>query len=93
MFRHNIKQLANANDLPDYSIHYDVKTNMVILITVIWYQKQEEKKQQLEKDKREIYKLKNSLTTKQGEKWKNNIYQFPQGAERQVVKIHQYGKA
>ena len=30
MFRHNIKQLAKSNDLPDYSIRYDVQADMVI---------------------------------------------------------------
>lgn len=30
MFRHNIKQLAKANDLPDYTIRYDARSDMVI---------------------------------------------------------------
>lgn len=30
MFRYNIKQLAQTNDLPDYNIRYDAKTDMVI---------------------------------------------------------------
>lgn len=30
MFRHSVKQLAKVNDLPDYNIRYDAKTDMVI---------------------------------------------------------------
>ena len=30
MFRHNIKQLAKANELPDYSVIYDVESDTVI---------------------------------------------------------------
>ncbi|BBI93008.1 putative plasmid replication initiator protein [Serratia symbiotica str. Tucson] len=68
MFRHNIKQLAKANDLPDYSIRYDVKADMVIFNNRNLTPEQEDKKQQREKGKREIYKLKNSLASKRGGK-------------------------
>lgn len=68
MFRHNIKQLAKANDLPDYSIRYDVKADMVIFNNRNLTPEQEEKEQQREKGKREIYKLKNSLASKRGGK-------------------------
>ncbi|MGP1956498.1 MAG: hypothetical protein ACTS8H_01870 [Arsenophonus sp. NC-PE1-MAG3] len=30
MFRHNIKELAKANDLPNYDIRYDAEADMVI---------------------------------------------------------------
>lgn len=68
MFRHNIKQLAKANDLPDYSIRYDAKADMVIFNNRNLTPEQEEKEQQCEKGKREIYKLKNSLASKRGGK-------------------------
>lgn len=68
MFRHNIKQLAKANDLPDYSIRYDTKSDMVIFNNRNLTPEQEEKEQKREKGKREIYKLKNSLATKRGGK-------------------------
>ncbi|MGL9751206.1 MAG: replication initiator protein A [Symbiopectobacterium sp.] len=68
MFRHNIKQLAKVNDLPDYSIRYDVKADMVIFNNRNMTPEQEEKEQQREKGKREIYKLKNLLASKRGEK-------------------------
>ncbi|PAV02300.1 RepB family plasmid replication initiator protein [Arsenophonus sp. ENCA] len=68
MFRHNIKQLAKVNDLPDYSIRYDAKADMVIFNNRNLTPEQEEKEQQREKGKREIYKLKNSLATKRGGK-------------------------
>lgn len=68
MFRHNIKQLAKANDLPDYSIHYDVKADIVIFNNRNLTPEQEEKEQKREKGKREIYKLKNSLVAKRGGK-------------------------
>ncbi|HGJ5866336.1 replication initiator protein A [Arsenophonus nasoniae] len=68
MFRHNIKQLAKANDLPDYGIRYDAKADMVIFNNRNLTPEQEEKEQQREKGKREIYKLKNSLAAKRGEK-------------------------
>ncbi|MGP1928892.1 MAG: replication initiator protein A [Arsenophonus sp. NC-WZS1-MAG3] len=32
IFRYNIKQLTKANNLSNYSICYDIETNMVILI-------------------------------------------------------------
>ncbi|HGJ5884365.1 replication initiator protein A [Arsenophonus sp.] len=64
MFRHNIKQLDKANDLPDYSIRYDAKADMVIFNNRNLTPDQEEKEQQREKGKREIYKLKNSLAEK-----------------------------
>lgn len=64
MFRHNIKQLAKANDLPDYSIGYDAKADRVIFNNRNLAPEQEEKEQQREKGKREIYKLKNSLAAK-----------------------------
>ncbi|CAK8741712.1 hypothetical protein SODG_005030 [Sodalis praecaptivus] len=68
MFRHNIKQLAKANDLPDYSIRYDAKADMVIFNNRNLTPEQEEKEQKREKGKREIYKLKNSLVSKRGGK-------------------------
>ncbi|PAV02571.1 RepB family plasmid replication initiator protein [Arsenophonus sp. ENCA] len=68
MFRHNIKQLAKANDLPDYGIRYDAKADMVIFNNRTLTPDQEEKEQQREKGKREIYKLKNSLAAKRGGK-------------------------
>lgn len=68
MFRHNIKQLAKANDLPDYSIRYDVKADMVIFNNRNLTPELEEKEQQREKGKREIYKLKNSLAAGRGGK-------------------------
>ncbi|HGJ5862713.1 replication initiator protein A [Arsenophonus nasoniae] len=68
MFRHNIKQLAKANDLPDYSIRYDAKADMVIFNNRNLTPEQKEKEQQREKGKREIYKLKNSLASKRGGK-------------------------
>ncbi|HGJ5882258.1 replication initiator protein A [Arsenophonus sp.] len=68
MFRHNIKQLAKANDLPDYSIRYDSKADMVIFSNRNLTPEQEEKEQQREKGKRAIYKLKNSLASKRGGK-------------------------
>lgn len=68
MFRHNIKQLAKANDLPDYSIRYDVKADIVIFDNRNLTPEQEEKEQKREKGKREIYKLKNSLVAERGGK-------------------------
>ncbi|MGP1946904.1 MAG: replication initiator protein A [Arsenophonus sp. NC-PG7-MAG3] len=60
MFRHNIKQLAKANDLPNYGIRYDAEVDMVIFNNRNLTSDQEEKEQQREKGKRDIYKLKNS---------------------------------
>ncbi|HGJ5877331.1 MAG TPA: replication initiator protein A [Arsenophonus sp.] len=68
MFRHNIKQLEKANDLPDYSIRYDTDEDKVIFNNRNLTPEQEEKEQQREKGKREIYKLKNSLAAKRGER-------------------------
>ncbi len=68
MFRYNIKQLAKANDLPDYSLCYDAKADMVIFNNRNLTQEQEEKEQRREQGKREIYKLKNSLASKRGGK-------------------------
>ncbi|MGP1954743.1 MAG: replication initiator protein A, partial [Arsenophonus sp. NC-QC1-MAG3] len=60
MFRHNIKQLAKANDLPNYGIRYDAETDMVIFNNRNLTSDQEGKEQKREKGKRDIYKLKNS---------------------------------
>lgn len=60
MFRHNIKQLAKANDLPDYSIRYDVKADRVIFNNRNLTPEQTEKEQQRKNGKREIFKLKKS---------------------------------
>ncbi len=68
MFRHNIKQLAKANDLPDYSIRYDTEEDMVIFNNRNLTSEKQEKEKKREKGKREIYKLKNSLAAKRGEK-------------------------
>jgi len=64
MFRHNIKQLAKTNDLPDYGLRYDAKADMVIFNNRNLTPEQEEKEQQRENGKREIYKLKNLLDEK-----------------------------
>ncbi|PAV01195.1 RepB family plasmid replication initiator protein [Arsenophonus sp. ENCA] len=63
-FKRMLKNLAKANDLPDYSIRYDAKSNMVIFNNRNLTPEQEEKEQKREKGKREIYKLKNSLAEK-----------------------------
>ncbi|QBY46552.1 replication initiator protein A (plasmid) [Arsenophonus nasoniae] len=63
-FKRMLKNLEKANDLPDYSIRYDAKTDMVIFNNRNLTPDQEEKEQQREKGKREIYKLKNSLAEK-----------------------------
>ncbi|WP_016858027.1 replication initiator protein A [Candidatus Williamhamiltonella defendens] len=68
MFRHNIKQLAKTNDLPDYGLRYDAKADMVIFNNRNLTPEQEEKEQQRENGKREIYKLKNLLAAKRGGK-------------------------
>ncbi|MGP1925063.1 MAG: hypothetical protein ACTS73_09675 [Arsenophonus sp. NEOnobi-MAG3] len=46
-FKYNIKELAKANNLSDYNIHYDAKTDRVILITLILIVDQQEKEQQI----------------------------------------------
>nr|WP_234813652.1 hypothetical protein [Candidatus Hamiltonella defensa] len=68
MFRHNIKQLAKTNDLPDYGLRYDAKADMVIFNNRNLTPEQEKKEQQRENGKREIYKLKNLLAAKRGKK-------------------------
>ncbi|WGM03719.1 replication initiator protein A [Arsenophonus nasoniae] len=67
-FKRMLKNLAKANDLPDYSIRYDAKADMVIFNNRNLTPEQKEKEQQREKGKREIYKLKNSLASKRGGK-------------------------
>lgn len=68
MFRHNVKQLAKTNDLPDYALRYDAERDVVIFNNRNLTPEQEEKEQHREKGKREIYKLKKSLAEKRGEK-------------------------
>ncbi|WP_395971448.1 replication initiator protein A (plasmid) [Candidatus Arsenophonus nilaparvatae] len=63
-FKRMLKNLAKANDLPDYSIRYDAKADMVIFNNRNLTPEQEEDEQQREKGKREIYKLKKSLAEK-----------------------------
>ncbi|HGJ5864322.1 MAG TPA: replication initiator protein A [Arsenophonus nasoniae] len=63
-FKRMLKNLAKANDLPDYSVRYDAKTDMVIFDNRNLTPEQEENEQQREKGKREIYKLKKSLAEK-----------------------------
>lgn len=62
MFRHNVKQLAKANDLPDYSIKYDLERDVVIFINRNLTAEQIEKEQQRELGKREIFKAKKVIT-------------------------------
>lgn len=52
MFRHNVKQLAKTNDLPDYSVIYDVENDRVIF-TYRYYdpKKEQESKFRTEKNK------------------------------------------
>lgn len=63
-FKRMLKNLAKDNDLPDYKIRYDTERDMVIFNNRNLTPEQEEKEQQREKGKREIYKLKNSLAEK-----------------------------
>ncbi|PAV02846.1 RepB family plasmid replication initiator protein [Arsenophonus sp. ENCA] len=67
-FKRMLKNLAKANDLPDYSICYDAKVDLVIFNNRNLTPEQEEKEQQREKGKKEIYKLKNSLAEKRARK-------------------------
>ncbi len=68
MFRHNVKQLAKTNDLPDYALRYDAERDVVIFNNRNLTPEQEEKEQHREKGKREIYKIKKSLAEKRGGK-------------------------
>lgn len=63
-FKRMLKNLAKDNDLPDYKIRYDTERDLVIFNNRNLTPEQEEKEQQREKGKREIYKLKNSLAEK-----------------------------
>lgn len=72
MFRHNVKQLAKTNDLPDYSIQYDLERDMVMFTNRNLKPEQVEKEQKREQGKREIYKLKNQLNEGKNEKGKQS---------------------
>lgn len=63
MFRHNVKQLAKTNDLPDYQLRYDTERDMVFFNNLNLTSEKEKKEQQ-----REIHKIKNLLAAKRGEK-------------------------
>ncbi|MBH3259565.1 replication initiator protein A [Serratia marcescens] len=72
MFRHNVKQLAKTNDLPDYSIQYDLERDMVMFTNRNLKPEQVEKEQKREQGKREIHKLKNQLNEGKNEKGKQS---------------------
>lgn len=55
-FKRMLKKLSNANDLPDYSICYDAKSDRVIFNNRNLTPEEEKKEQQRENGKREIYK-------------------------------------
>ncbi|HGJ5862592.1 replication initiator protein A (plasmid) [Arsenophonus nasoniae] len=62
MFRHNLKQLAKTNDLPDYEIFFDSITDKVTFKNRNQNTPQAEASRKREKGKKEIYKIKNKLS-------------------------------
>lgn len=62
MFRHNLKQLAKTNDLPDYEVFFDPTTDKVTFRNRNQNTPQAEASRK--REKREIYKMKNNLFEK-----------------------------
>ncbi|EJT4720293.1 replication initiator protein A [Salmonella enterica] len=62
MFRHNVKQLAKTNDLPDYSIQFDIVRDLVIFTNRNLAPEKVTEEQQREQGKRELYKIRKELT-------------------------------
>lgn len=61
MFRHNIKQLAKTNDLPDYSLRFDIERDVVIFTNRSLTPEKIAEKQQLEQEKTELDNLRQEL--------------------------------
>ncbi|HGJ5869555.1 MULTISPECIES: replication initiator protein A [Arsenophonus] len=57
MFRHNLKQLAQTNDLPDYEVLFDPSTDKVTFKNRNRNTPQAEVSRKREKGKKEIYKI------------------------------------
>ncbi|EMD8720044.1 replication initiator protein A [Salmonella enterica] len=75
MFRHNVKQLAKTNDLPDYSIKYDLERDMVMFTNRNLTAGEIEKEQQREQGKREVFKAKKVIAdSKTSHKQKGRKY-------------------
>lgn len=64
MFRHNIKQLAKVNDLPDYEIRYDAKKDVVVFHNRSTTFDTGVKQQHIKRKKRESHKMKKSIVPK-----------------------------
>ncbi|HGJ5877661.1 MULTISPECIES: replication initiator protein A [Arsenophonus] len=64
-FKFNIKQLAKANDLPDYEILFDSITDKVIFKNRNQNTPQAEASRKREKGKKEIFKIKNKILYKE----------------------------
>ncbi|HGJ5890679.1 MAG TPA: replication initiator protein A [Arsenophonus apicola] len=64
MFRHNLKQLAQTNDLPDYEVLYDSSSDKVTFKNRNQNTPKAEVSRMREKGKKEIFKLKNALVAK-----------------------------
>lgn len=61
-FKRMFKTLVASNDLPDYSIVYDLERDMVIFSNKNLTQEQEKKEQQREQGKREVFKSKKMIS-------------------------------
>ncbi|HGJ5890400.1 MAG TPA: replication initiator protein A [Arsenophonus apicola] len=61
MFRHNLKQLAKTNDLPDYEVLFDPVTDKVTFKNRNQNCPKVEASRKREKGKKEIFKMKKSL--------------------------------
>ncbi|HGJ5869219.1 replication initiator protein A [Arsenophonus nasoniae] len=60
-FKRMLKNLAKANDLPDYRIFYDVERDVVVFNNRNLTYEEGVKDQQREKGRREVYKIKQNL--------------------------------
>lgn len=63
-FKRMLKNLAKANDLPDYKIRYDAERDVVVFNNRILTHEEEEREQIRENGKREIYKIKQQIKSK-----------------------------
>ncbi|HGJ5866846.1 MULTISPECIES: replication initiator protein A, partial [Arsenophonus] len=61
MFRHNLKQLAQTNDLPDYEVLYDPSSDKVTFKNRNQNTPKADASRKREKGKKEIFKIKNHL--------------------------------
>ncbi|HGJ5899962.1 replication initiator protein A [Arsenophonus apicola] len=64
MFRHNLKQLAQTNDLPDYEVLFDPVTDKVTFKNRNQNCPKVEASRKREKGKKEIFKIKKTLLNK-----------------------------